>query len=77
MPTGALADKLARYTRLYYYAVPDEHGEPTVVWRTRYPAFPILLLVFDGPRSIHKRPGSAPTPPARHRAKGPRDAASP
>lgn len=49
MPTDALAQKLARYARLHQHRLPATTGAVAVrFWETRYPVFPIVLLVLDG-----------------------------
>lgn len=45
LPTDALAAKLARYARLYDYAVA---GQSTPAWRARYAVFPGVLCVLAG-----------------------------
>ncbi len=49
MPVDTLADKLARYARLYRYAGrPTARGDARALWTHRYTVFPGVLLVLAG-----------------------------
>lgn len=58
MSAEELADKLARYVRVFNYEVAPEPGaEPVPLWQNRYRSFPGLLVVLDGdqPRAALER----------------------
>jgi hypothetical protein len=47
MPVDDLAAKLVRYARLYRYTLPGDGAESAEpLWRSRYPAFPTVLVIL-------------------------------
>lgn len=59
MPVHALAEKIARYARLFHHTVRPTSAatSPVRFWETRYPVFPTVLLVLDGgtPEQLRRR----------------------